>query len=322
MLAKLVGNNNPINNNPLILLAMETTSKKRINAPKNNKIMPKKNNYKKLFIYGVIFIIFVICTTGILHKYHPKNTVNISAETIHQDDAMNISIEALKRAKEMLATLPASDDPYGIKQIFTTAVVVPASFNNGAFNIELTPGKEYCIVFVLPEGQSDYDQSGGPLHSVLYTSMDGSSQLPIFVVINRDKICNYSNDEVSFDYLASMFLHEVIHVYQRSLALKNGQDISFDIEDVKKREKEAYSFQSKFINQILSRNNIDKKVTVPIIDIKKINYEGLQNLCRKVDEMNGYRLGPLASLMVFQEYPDEYVAIANSKYSGEDITFN
>ena len=92
--------------------------------------------------------------------------------------------------------------------------------------------------------------------------------------------------------------------------------------DVRNREKEAYSFQAKFINQILSRNNINKQIIVPVVNIKTINYEGLQNLCQKVDEINDYKLGPLSSLIVFQEYPDEYNWLDNEGNSFTDREFS
>lgn len=301
---------------------MKTTPKKRLNTL-NNKVIKKKNNNKKIWLLAGIIIIVLISIFIINRDQNPKETLIVSNDiSTEESPALNISNEALKRAKEMLAVLPASDDPYGIKEIFTTTEIIPTSVKGNSFDLKLQPGKEYCIVFFLPENEEDYKKTGGFLDAIMYTATSSSPELPVFGVINPKAICDYKNNEVSLDYAASMFLHEVVHIYQRSACLRNGQSVSNDIEDIKRREKEAYYFQSKFINQILSRNNIDKKVIVPVIDIKKINYEGLQNLCQKVDEMNNYKLGPLSSLIVFQKYPDIYVSIANSKYSGEDLSFH
>jgi|GEM_PF-2916866 len=229
------------------------------------------------------------------------------------------STNVLNRAKDMLASLPASEDNYGLKEVFKTAEILPASFNGEKIRVITEPEKQYSIIFLLPEKQEDYKKFGGPKDAVMYTATNINPQfsIPVYIVINPEKIMEYDDDGVSLDYLASCMLHETVHVYQRSLILRRNQNVSCSLEAVKQREKEAYAFQAKFIKKILLRNKIDTKISVPIFDIKKINREGLSNLCQEIDKLNGYKLGPVASLIAFDAYPDLYVSIANSLYIGE-----
>jgi len=212
--------------------------------------------------------------------------------------------------------LPANEDHYGLKGIFKTAEILPASFNGTKMEVKTEPGKVYSILFFLPENQEDYERLGGPNNAIMFTATNGNPlfSIPVYIVINPEKMLEYENDGVSLDYLASCMLHETIHVYQRSLLLRRNQNVSYSPEAVKEREKEAYTFQAKFIRQILLRNKIDGKIFVPIFNIQKINRQGLSNLCEEVDKLNGYKLGPLTPLIVFNAYPDIFVSVANILY--------
>jgi hypothetical protein len=269
---------------------------------------PRKNYAVKSKMFFILTIaIFAVSTIIYFLNDKSRNTNEVSRK----------SIEALKRAKEMLADLPENDDIYGLKQVFNTAEIVPISYKGKELQATLSPGKNYCIVFFLPESQEDYEKSGGPKDVIMYTATDANklSSIPVYVVINPVKMQKFKNNGVFLDYLASSMLHETVHVYQRSLLLRNGQKVSISVDAIEQREKEAYSFQAKFINQILVRNKIDTKIAVPILDIRGINKKGLSNLCEEVDRINGYKLGPVASLVVFNAYPDTYISIANILHS-------
>ncbi len=284
------------------------------------KSQKRHTSKSKIFLILTVAILAISATIYFLNEKsrNNKEVSKTSIKTLERDkEVSKISIEVLGRAKEMLANLPASEDTYGLKQVFNTAEVVPAIFNGKGLQMTLVEGQKYIIVFCLPNSQDDYQKFGGPDSTIMYVvndSNDAKNFVPVYAIINPQRILEYSKDEKSLDYLASVMLHETVHLYQRSLALRNGQKVSYSLEAVKQREKEAYSFQAKFLNQILFRNKIDTKVLVPMFDIKKINKQGLSTLCGEVDRLNGYKLGPIASLIVFNAYPDIYVSIANIQY--------
>lgn len=265
-----------------------------------------KNTPKSKWDFILALVILAIFIVG----YFLNEKLNDKKDVIAK------SSEALKRAKEMLANLPESEDTYHLKEVFTTAEVVPAFYNGKGMQGKMEPGKQYCIVFFLPETQEDYEKFGGPENSTMYTGTDYNSisSLPNYVIINPKKMKEFKNDGVSLDYIASVMIHETIHVYQRSLLLRQGQKVSYSLEAVRQREMEAYTFQANFISQILRRNGIHTKIPVPIFHIKNVNKESLYNLCEEVDRLNGYKLGPLASLIVFSAYPEQYVSVANILY--------
>lgn len=224
----------------------------------------------------------------------------------------------LERSQEMLDNLPLNEDIYGLKKVFQFTAIIPASFKNGAWGMHLKENKKYVFVFILPETKEDYKKSGLSQRGIMFTGSDPNSQIPFFVIINPRFLNEVKKKGVDFDYLASCFLHESVHIYQRTVLLRKGLLISNSIKDDIEREKEAYFFQGKFISQILFRNGIDGNIKIPQIsnkDQKSMSQKNLEDFCIGVDKANDNKLGFwLSSLIVCDTYPDMYLNFVNYNY--------
>jgi hypothetical protein len=144
----------------------------------------------------------------------------------------------------------------------------------------------------LPESQVDYDKGCGK-PAVMGTQKGNFMGREILLVIFNPKFLEMANSEVFMDYLATTMLHESIHVFQWFMTQKTKVELP-SLE----REKQAYIFQLEFLQTVLAKNNIEN-VQVPK-GVKINNQKDITLAAQKIDEMNNYKLGPLATLVLYQ----------------------
>lgn len=223
----------------------------------------------------------------------------------------------LVRAKELLVNLPQSEDIYGLKMASPIFSIVEASYKDGNWNLELEVGKTYSLIFILPKTKRDYERSGLLERAIMSTGSNQFSNPPVYVIMNPRFLKEENMKGIGLDYLASTMLHESVHLYQRTILMRKGVKESNELRDVIQREKEAYTFQAKFIGQILSKNKISQQIIIPSLPKpqSQMTAHDLEHFCDEVNNVNNGKLGfGLASLIVCNEYPDLYTSFANTRY--------
>jgi hypothetical protein len=147
-------------------------------------------------------------------------------------------------------------------------------------------------LFLLPESQADYDKGCGK-PAVMGTQKGNIAGREILLVIFNPKFLEMANSEVFMDYLATTMLHESMHVFQWFMTQKTKVELP-SLE----REKQAYLFQLEFLQTVLVKNNIEN-VKVP--KSSKINsIQDITKAAQAIDAANNYKLGPLATLVLYQ----------------------
>lgn len=283
---------------------MKTTRKIRNENAKNIKTIQEKKFWTKKRKFLSLSLLSAIIFGIIIIFLFNKN-----------DDRKNVE-RLLSRAKELINSLPVNEYDYGLRKVFPSAAVLSGSFEKGKWKIDTEAGKEYALIFILPKTQNDYERCVGLDRVIMATASSEGSLIPFLVVINPKQLRKEDMTGINFDYLASTMLHESIHVYQRSLLKRKGLELSSSDQASIAREKEAYTFQAKFIDKILFDNKIENRIIVPILSLEKqkqMTSDGLSNFCKEVDYLNKNKLGYLCTLVVFEAYPDMYAPL---------VTFN
>lgn len=279
---------------------MKTTRKIRNENSKNIKTIKKKNFWTKKRKFFIFTLSILILTTAFVIFLFNKNDNKQNAERL------------LSRAKELINSLPVNEYDYGLRKVFPSAAVLSGSFEKGKWKIDTEVGKEYTLIFILPKTQDDYERCIGLDRVIMATASSEESLIPFLVVVNPKQLKKEDMTGINFDYLASLMLHESVHVYQRSLLKRKGLELSSSDQASTAREKEAYTFQAKFIDKILFDNKIENRIIVPILSLEKqkqMTLDGLSNFCKEVDYLNKNKLGNLCTLVVFEAYPDMYAPL-------------
>lgn len=248
---------------------------------------------KSITLLSTVFFLFCLFNINCQNKkkdiQNPK-TPAIVAEVTTLQKAQDV----FDRAKSLLITLEDSKDPYALKQIFPQTQIIPATYGNGW---NFVPQGDFYILFLLPESQADYDKGCGK-PAIMGTQKGNISGREILLVIFNPKFLQIANSEVFMDYLATAMLHESMHVFQWFVAQKTKVELP-SLE----RERQAYLFQLEFLQTVLSKNHIGN-VQIPK-GIKIDNAKDIEKAAEKIDAANKYKLGPLATLVLYQHYLDQ-----------------
>jgi len=223
--------------------------------------------------------------------------------------------KVLLRAKELLESLPDEEDSYGLKKKFPSARIVSATCQDNKWQLETEIDIIHSMIFVLPKTQDDYNRSGGFDKAIMTTSTsrEEDNTILVFILINPQFFQEDDINDINLDYLASCMLHEAVHFYQQSIYRKMKKSIPIDNESIEKREKEAYDFQVKFVDQILKDNNLSLDVKAPKLSmpvLEQMTGERMYLLILEVDRLNYGKLGiGLSSLIVYRQYSDLYLKL-------------
>jgi len=244
---------------------------------------------KKILLLSVLLLVsFSNFNCGNKNKVNQKPQVPQNGISDYQK-----AQQLLIRTKNLLLEFPTEKDIYGVKNVFDGSVVTTCIHDDGTWNFSIE-GQPY-LIFLVPT-QHDFDEGCPNMNAVMVTKSGKINDVEFpFIVINPMWL-QIAKTEVDLDYLATCMVHESIHC-RRFMGVTLGKLKQISSTE---REKEAYTFQFRFLPMVLERNNLQKSQIPQAVEIN--SHKDMIVAASKIDVANGGKLGMLSSLVLQNAY--------------------